>query len=52
MNDSMREMQRLLREIAEHLSSGAKVDARKAVTKLQRIADLASTSALSIQMRR
>jgi hypothetical protein len=47
----MNEMQRLLQEIAEHLSSGAKIDARKAVAKLQRIAALASTSALTIQVR-
>ncbi len=52
MNESMSEMQRLLQEIAEHLSSGTKIDARKAVTKFQRIADLAATAALSIQMRR
>lgn len=52
MNESMGEMQRLLQEIAGLLSSGTKVDARKAVTKFQRIADIASTSALSIQMRR
>jgi hypothetical protein len=52
MNESMVEMQRLLQEIAGHLSSGTKVDVRKAVAKLQRIADLASTSALTIQVRR
>jgi hypothetical protein len=51
MNENMREMQRLLEEVAGHLSSGTKVDARKAVAKLQRIAALASTSALTIQVR-
>jgi hypothetical protein len=52
MNESMSEIQRLLQEIAGHLSSGTPVDARKAVAKLQRIAALASTSALTIQVRR
>ncbi len=51
MNESMREMQRLLEEVAGHLGAGTKGDTRKAVTKLQRIADLASTSALTIQVR-
>jgi len=51
MNESMREIQRLLEEVAGHLNSGTKVDARKAVAKLQRIAAVASTSALTIQVR-
>jgi hypothetical protein len=51
MNENLREMQQLLEEVAAHLSSGTKVDARKAVAKLQRIAALASTSALTIQVR-
>jgi hypothetical protein len=49
VNESINEIQKLLREIAEHLSANTKMDARKAVAKLQRIAALASTSALTIQ---
>jgi hypothetical protein len=45
-------MQRLLQEIAAHLSCGTKVDVRNAVAKLQRISAVASTSALTIQVRR
>jgi hypothetical protein len=50
MNESMRQMQQLLEEVAGHLNAGTKVDSRKAVAKLQRIAALASTSALTIQV--
>ena len=52
MNESMSEIQRLLPEIVAHLSAGTKPDARKAASKLQRIAALATTSALMIQTRR
>lgn len=51
MNESVSEIERLLREIAAHLSADTTMDARKAVTKLQRIAALASTSAFTIQAR-
>ena len=51
MNDSIGEMQRLLQEIADHLTSGTKTDTRKAVAKLERIAALASTLALTIHAR-
>jgi hypothetical protein len=51
LNESINEMQKLLREVAEHLSAGSKMDARNAVAKLHRIAALASTSALTIQCR-
>ena len=51
VNESINEIQKLLREIVEHLSANTKMDARKAVSKLQRIAALASTSALTIQCR-
>ena len=51
MNESINEIQTLLREIVEHLSANTKVDTRKAVAKLQRIAALAATSALTIQCR-
>ena len=50
MNESINEMQKLLREVAEHLSTGSMMDARNAVAKLQRIAALASTSALTHSM--
>ena len=52
MNESISEIQRLLQEIAGHLKSGTKTDTRKAVAKLERIAALASTLALTIQARR
>jgi hypothetical protein len=52
MNDSIGEIQRLLKEIADHLTCGTKTDTRKAVAKLERIAALASTWALTIQARR
>lgn len=51
MNESTNEMQKLLREIAEHLSVNSKMDARNAAAKLHRIAALASTLALTIQCR-
>ena len=51
MNESMSEIQRLLQEIADHLKSGTKTDTRKAVAKLERIAALASTLALTIRAR-
>lgn len=52
MNESISEIQRLLQEIVGHLKAGTKTDARKAVTKLERIATLASTLALTIQAAR
>ena len=52
MNESIGEIQRLIQEIVVHLSSGTKMDARKAVAKLDRIAALASTAALTIQIQR
>ena len=52
MNESIGEIQRLIREIVAHLSTGTKMDARKAVAKLERIAALASTAALTIQIQR
>jgi hypothetical protein len=51
MKESINEIQKLLGEIVEHLGANTKMDARKAVAKLQRIAALASTSALTIQCR-
>jgi hypothetical protein len=52
MNETINEIQRLLQEVVKHLSSGTKMDARKAVGKLERIAALASTAALTIQVQR
>ena len=52
MNESIGEIQRLLQEIVAHLSSGTKTDARRAVAKLERIAALASTAALTLQVQR
>jgi hypothetical protein len=52
MNESIAEIHRLIQEIIAHLNSGTKTDARKAVAKLERIAAVASTAALTIQIQR
>ncbi len=52
MNEGISEIQRLLEEIVGHLKAGTTTDTRKAVAKLQRIAALASTLALTIQAAR
>ena len=52
MNESISEIQRLLQEIVGHLKSGTKADTRKVVAKLERIAALASTLALTVRARR
>jgi hypothetical protein len=52
MNESISEIQRLLQEVADHLKSGTQTDTRKAVAKLERIAALALTFALTIRARR
>jgi len=52
MTESLSEIQRLLQEIAGLLSSGTKANERKAVAKFERVAALASTSALTLQTRR
>jgi hypothetical protein len=52
MNGSISEIQRLLQEIADHLNSDTKTDTRKAVDKLERIAALSSTLALTIRAAR
>jgi hypothetical protein len=52
MNESIREIQRLLEEATGHLQSGTKPDSREAANKLKRIAALASTLALMIEGRR
>ena len=52
MNESISEIQRLLQEIVGHLRASTATDKRKAIAKLERIAALASTLALTIQARR
>ena len=52
MTESINEIQQLLQEIVAHLNSGTKMDIRKAVAKLERIAALAATAALTIQVQR
>jgi hypothetical protein len=52
MNESLNEMQTLIQEISEHLRCGTKGDARRAASKLDRIAAIASTSALTLHLRR
>ncbi len=52
MNESISEIKRLLHEIVELLKTGTAADTRKAVAKLERIAGLASTLALTIQAAR
>lgn len=51
MNQSITEMHGLLKEIAELLQSGKKVEKRKAVVHLKRIAAIASTAALVLGSR-
>ena len=52
MNESIMEIRRLIQEIVGHLNSGTKADARNAIAKLERIAAVASTAALTIQIQR
>jgi hypothetical protein len=52
MNESIVEMQRLLKEIVGHLQADTKADKRKAAAKLERIASLASTVAQMLQAQR
>ena len=52
MDDSISEIQRLIGEVAEHLRAGTSADTRKAVAKLERIAALASTLALTVKTAR
>ncbi len=47
--ESLEEMQRLLKVVAESLSTGKKGDRRKAVEALNRIANVATTLSLTIQ---
>ena len=52
MNDSIGEMRRFLEEIVCHLKAGTNPEKRTVVTKLQRIAAVASTMALTLQVQR
>jgi len=52
MNESISEIHRLLQEIVGHLKVGTTTDMRKAVAKLERIATLAATLALTIKATR
>jgi len=52
MTESIGEMHRLLQQIVDHLKAGTPTEMRKAVAKLDRIATLASTLALTIQATR
>jgi hypothetical protein len=52
MNESIGEMTRLLEEIVGHLKAGTNPEKRKAVTKLERIAAVASTLVLTLQVQR
>ena len=49
MNESISEIQRLLQEIVSDLNAGTMTGRRKAVAKLEGIAALASTLAVTIQ---
>ena len=52
MNESIVEMQRLLKEIVSHLQADTKPDKRMAAAKLERMASLASTSAQMLKAQR
>jgi hypothetical protein len=52
VNESIVEMQRLLKEIVGHLQADTKADKRKAAAKLERMASLASTVAQMLQAQR
>ena len=52
MNESISEIKRLLGQVAEHLKTGTPADTRKAAAKLERIAALASTLALTVKAAR
>ena len=52
MKESISEIGTLLREIVDHLKVGTTTEMRKAAAKLERLAALASTLALTIQATR
>ena len=52
MNESISEIQRLLKEVIDHMQADTKADKRKATAKLERMASLASTLALMLKAQR
>ncbi len=52
MNESIVEMQRLLKDVVGHLQADTKADKRKAAVKLERMASLAATLALMLKAHR
>ncbi len=52
MNDGINEIKRLLDEVAEHLNVATTPEMRKGVGKLERVAALASTLALTVKTAR
>jgi hypothetical protein len=52
MNESIGEMQRLLKEVVGHLQAETKPDKRQAAAKLERMASLASTMAHMLKAQR
>ena len=52
MNESVIEMQRLLKEVVGHLQADTRADKRNAGGKLERLAALASTVALMLKGQR
>jgi hypothetical protein len=52
MNESIVEIQRLLKEVIGHVQADTKADKRKAAAKLERMAALASTLALMLKAQR
>lgn len=45
------EIQQLLKEVADHLKAGGKTEKRKAIAKLERIAAISGTLALTLRVR-
>ena len=52
MNESISEIQRLLKEVIGHVQADTKADKRKAAAKLERMVALASTLAQMLQAQR
>ena len=52
MDEDIKEIQTLLKEVVDHLTHGRQSDRRRAVQKLMRIASLATTMALTLQVGR
>jgi len=51
MKESIAEAQQLLEQIIGHVNAGTRADTRHAAAKWARIAAIASTSALTLQVR-